>query len=164
MFVGFYTRWLPSHSRLRTTSCAKVFAPCSVTAKVFASGAPNQSLLLIHSLALSHDTMIMKGMGCIFCIIDCILPNWTICKAILPLAQFFCLLLVVKLRGDRRCKNGCFLEITLRFFPENPFSMRKFAMKFFGLAMTPPCLPLLGHFSKILRPKYSALKPTKSAM
>ena len=34
-----------------------------------------------------------------------------------------------------------FLEITLRFFPENPLSMRKFAMKFFGLAMTPPPLP-----------------------
>ena len=35
-----------------------------------------------------------------------------------------------------------FLEITLRFFPENPLSMRKFAMKFFGLAMTPPGPPL----------------------
>ena len=34
-----------------------------------------------------------------------------------------------------------FLEITLRFFPENPLSMRKFAMKFFGLAMTPPLSP-----------------------
>ena len=34
-----------------------------------------------------------------------------------------------------------FLEITLRFFPENPLSMRKFAMKFFGLAMTPPPSP-----------------------
>ena len=34
-----------------------------------------------------------------------------------------------------------FLEITLRFFPENPLSMRKFAMKFFGLAMAPPPLP-----------------------
>ena len=98
MLVGFYTGWLPSHSRLRTTSCAKVFALCSVTAKVFATGAPNQSLLLIHSLALSHDTMIMKGMGCIFCIIVCILPSWTICKVILPLAQFFCFLLVVKLK------------------------------------------------------------------
>ena len=29
-----------------------------------------------------------------------------------------------------------FLEITLRFFPENPLSMRKFAMKIFELAMT----------------------------
>ena len=36
-----------------------------------------------------------------------------------------------------------FLEITLRFFPENPLSMRKFAMKFFGLAMTPPLPPFL---------------------
>ena len=59
-------------------------------------------------------------------------------------------------RDDRRPKNGCFfgklpngldppprpfLEITLRFFPENPLGMRKFAMKFFGLAMTPPPLP-----------------------
>ena len=37
------------------------------------------------------------------------------------------------LRDDRCPKNGCFLETTLRFFPENPLSMRKFAMKFFGL-------------------------------
>ena len=34
-----------------------------------------------------------------------------------------------------------FLEITLCLFPDNPLSMRKFAMKFFGLAMTPPPLP-----------------------
>ena len=57
-----------------------------------------------------------------------------------------------------------FLEITLRFFPENPLSLRKFAMKFFGLAMTPPSHPLIGHFFQNLRPKYTALKPTKSAM
>ena len=50
-----------------------------------------------------------------------------------------------------------FLEITLRFFPENPLSVRKFAMKFFGLAMTPPPLPpfleitLRFFFSKIYR-------------
>ena len=49
-----------------------------------------------------------------------------------------------------------FLEITLRFFPENPLSMRKFAMKFFGLAMTPPLPPFLEitlrfFFSKIYR-------------
>ena len=49
-----------------------------------------------------------------------------------------------------------FLEITLRFFPENPLSMRKFAMKYFGLAMTPPSPPLFGNyialfFSKIYR-------------
>ena len=54
-----------------------------------------------------------------------------------------------------------FLEITLRFFPENPLSMHKFAMKFFGLAMTlPPLSPFLDIFSKI----YDAVKPTKSAM
>ena len=63
----------------------------------------------------------------------------------------------ITLRGDWIPQNGCFfgklpngldrpptrpfLEITLRFFPENPLSMRKFAMKFFGLAMTPPPLP-----------------------
>ena len=52
-----------------------------------------------------------------------------------------------------------FLEITLRFFPENPLSMRKFAMKFFGLAMTPPLSALFGHFFQNLRPKYTALKP-----
>ena len=42
-----------------------------------------------------------------------------------------------------------FLEITLRFFPENPLSMRKFAMKFFGFAMTPPLSPFLDIFSKV---------------
>ena len=63
------------------------------------------------------------------------------------------------LRDDCRLKNGCFfgklpngldpppprpfLEITLRFFPENLLSMRKFAMTFFGLAMTPPLPPFL---------------------
>ena len=56
-----------------------------------------------------------------------------------------------------------FLEITLRFFPENPLSMRKFAMKFFGLAMTPP-LPLFLEITLRFFPKYTALKPTKSAM
>ena len=57
-----------------------------------------------------------------------------------------------------------FLEITLRFFPENPLSMRKFAMKFFGLAMTPPPSPLFGNYIALFYPKYTALKPTKSAM
>ena len=58
-----------------------------------------------------------------------------------------------------------FLEITLRFFPENPLSMRKFAMKFFGLAMTPPLSPLFGNYIALFfSPKYTALKPTKSAM
>ena len=58
-----------------------------------------------------------------------------------------------------------FLEITLRFFPENPLSMRKLAMKFFGLAMTPPPFsPLFGNYIALFFPKYTALKPTKSAM
>ena len=56
------------------------------------------------------------------------------------------------------------LEITLRFFPENPLSMHKFAMQFFGLTMTPPLSPLFGHFFQNLRPKYTALKTTKSAL
>ena len=52
-----------------------------------------------------------------------------------------------------------FLEITLRFFPENPLSMRKFAMKFFGLAMTSPLSPPFGHFFQNLPQKYTVLKP-----
>ena len=57
-----------------------------------------------------------------------------------------------------------FLEITLRFFSRKFLSMRKFAMKFFELAMTPPPLPPFWTFFQNLRPKYTALKPTKSAM
>ena len=42
-----------------------------------------------------------------------------------------------------------FMEITLHFFPENPLSLRKFAIKFFGLEMTPPFPSFLDIFSKI---------------
>ena len=84
------------------------------------------------------------------------------------------------IRDDRRPKNGCFfwktskrpcpppprpfLENTLRFFPENPLSMRKFAMIFFGLAMAPPLSPPFWKLYCAFFPKYTALKPTKSAM
>ena len=50
----------------------------------------------------------------------------------------------------------------IALFPENPLSMRKVAMTFFGLAMTP--LPPFWKLHCAFFPKYTALKPTKSAM
>ena len=69
---------------------------------------------------------------------------------------------VFSLRGDRRPLS--FLGNYIALFPRNLLSMRKFAMTFFGLAMTPPLPPLFGHFFQNLRQKYTVMKPTKSAM
>ena len=52
----------------------------------------------------------------------------------------------------------------IALFSRKFVSMRKFAMQFLDWRWPPLSPPLFGHFFQNLLPKYTALKPTKSAM
>ena len=86
--IRFGAAWLPfnwiKEEVRRTTSCV-LKRPAFL--QPLRPSAQSLDCWFIPRLALSHDTMIMKGMGCggILCIIDCILPDWVICKTDRPL-------------------------------------------------------------------------------
>ena len=86
--IRFGAAWLPfnwiKEEVRRTTSCV-LKRPAFL--QPLRPSAQSLDCWFIPRLALSHDTMIMKGMGCggILCIIDCILPGWAICKTDRPL-------------------------------------------------------------------------------